>query len=170
MNTFFFTWASWKKFFLNFSFEKKMSCIGAVPTSCACPQLIVFAEPVEFGSSWSASSACGMKQKRQDDLSMCWEALVSVWFWLFGRKIRAGRRARGQRLLPDYWHGDDRPVLLSFIMVRTCWLLVTGAKVGSPLGPAVASTFVRSYKEIRGSSKLNKSEEAWSLMCNAICC
>ena len=43
--------------FFNFFFIfEKMSWIGVVPTSCACPQSTVFAEAVDFGSSWSTSS------------------------------------------------------------------------------------------------------------------
>ena len=44
-----------------------MSWIGVVPTSCACPQFNVFAEPVDFGSS--RSLLLRMEQKRQDDLA-----------------------------------------------------------------------------------------------------
>ena len=58
---------------------------------------------------------------------MWYGALVSAWFWLFGRIIRARRRVRGQRHLSYY--GDDRPALLLFLVVRTCWLLVKGTKV-----------------------------------------
>ena len=58
-NAFFFIWASCGYVFFSifFSLKKKnMSWIGVVPAICACPRSSVFAEAVDFGSSWNTSS------------------------------------------------------------------------------------------------------------------
>ena len=86
---------SQRRLFILFSFEK-MSWIGVVPTSCACPQSSVFAR-------WILAVRGAPPQERTEKagwFSLWWGALVSVWFWLFGRKIRARRWVRGQRPPP----------------------------------------------------------------------
>ena len=96
-------------FFLNLflSFEKKN-----VLERCSSDQLCMSAVQ-RLRRAGGFLAVCGAPPQDGTEkagwFSMWWGALVSVWFWLFRRKIRARRQLRGQRLLPDY--GDDRPAI-----------------------------------------------------------